>query len=73
MLDGCEEESSFRELLWKEALKYVGYPSVGYDGVEIGLDPEKGFNCSGFVTFLLRALSHIKIVKFKIHPVFNRR
>ncbi|MEN9614232.1 MAG: NlpC/P60 family [Candidatus Parcubacteria bacterium] len=35
-----------------EALKFVGYPSVGYTGPQSGQD-EKGFNCSGFVCHTL--------------------
>lgn len=38
------------------ALKYLGYPAVKYRGPEAGRDIN-GFDCSGFVTFLLKLIN----------------
>lgn len=38
-----------------EALKYLGYPSMRYQGPDNGCD-EIWFDCSGFFTFLLKKL-----------------
>ena len=45
-----------RECLVEFALSYVGAPSRRYvEGrADLGVDPEGGFDCSGFITFVLR-------------------
>jgi len=44
-----------RERFAEEALKYFGFPSSPYLGAENGQD-ENGFDCSGFIVFLLRKI-----------------
>lgn len=36
-----------------EALKWIDYPSRKFTDPQSGMDPEKGFDCSGFVKFVL--------------------
>lgn len=45
-----------REHLVKEGLKYVGYKATNYSSDNNGISPETGFDCSGFVTFLLKKI-----------------
>lgn len=45
----------FRENFIREAVSLVGRRSSSYHP-ELGLDPERGFDCSGLVTYLLRKL-----------------
>lgn len=35
------------------ATKYIGYPATNYRGPRNGVDPERGFDCSGFVVYVL--------------------
>lgn len=42
-----------QEALVQEALQWIGSRSSLYKGSHLGMDPEKGFDCSGFVTYLL--------------------
>ncbi|MBI5227456.1 C40 family peptidase [Candidatus Micrarchaeota archaeon] len=44
---------NFAEALALEAQKYIGHPSIHYKGPQHGQSPEEGFDCSGFVRFLL--------------------
>lgn len=44
-----------REEFVREALKYVDYPSMHYKGHSYGQD-ERGFDCSGFVSFVLKRI-----------------
>lgn len=37
------------------AEELIGAPSMLYAGAEQGMSPEEGFDCSGFVTFVLQA------------------
>lgn len=48
-----EREVPLGERIITEALKWEGYPSVKYRSPEQGRSPETGFDCSGFVTFVL--------------------
>lgn len=52
--------SRYREYLVEEALGFVGHPSVAYRGHERGRTPEDGFDCSGFVTYLLEKIDFPK-------------
>lgn len=45
-----------REGFVEEAMKYLGLPSVRYRGESHGKSPESGFDCSGFIVFLLEKL-----------------
>src|ERR1035437_4476444 len=47
------EASIQRGLITEEALKWLGHPSVLYRFPEVGITPEEGFDCSGFVKFVL--------------------
>lgn len=44
---------NIRDEMAEDALKFVGYPSMRYKHPFIGLD-ESGFDCSGFISFLLK-------------------
>ncbi len=59
---GNSELNNPREQLVSEALKYIGYNASNYYGPNHGLSIEEGFDCSGFVTFLLH------IIKFPKNP-----
>ncbi len=50
------KELPFGDLLADEALKYLGDPASNYKGPELGILPATGFDCSGFVVFLLKKL-----------------
>lgn len=48
-------EKFSRRMIVQEALKYIDYPSINYVTREQGRTPD-GFDCSGFITFLLEAI-----------------
>lgn len=48
-----EQVESLRKLVIQQATSLIGAPSVLYGGPERGLTPE-GFDCSGFVKFVLQ-------------------
>lgn len=53
-------EQAFIEMqnkLVDEARRYVGAPTRQYRTPEMGVSPEEGFDCSGFITFVLKQLS----------------
>lgn len=43
-----------RRLIIETAISYIGYPASNYKGPNNGLEPERGFDCSGFVLYVLR-------------------
>ncbi|MDP2669076.1 MAG: NlpC/P60 family protein [bacterium] len=45
-----------RSRLADEAVLFVGYPSVRYGGPRLGMS-ESGFDCSGFIKFLLNRIN----------------
>lgn len=47
-------EQDLRSRILEIALRYVGYPTIEYTGLDSGISPETGFNCSGFIYFVLR-------------------
>ena len=48
-----EKLKDLRQQIVKESLKYIGQPSVKYRWPDVGMD-ENWFDCSGFVTFILK-------------------
>lgn len=45
-----------REAFANSALKFIGYPSIRYQNPDIGISVN-GFDCSGFVRFILKNLN----------------
>lgn len=43
-----------RTEVMKNAVSLIGRPSIQYRGPEHGTTPEQGFDCSGFVTYVLK-------------------
>lgn len=70
-----------REKFADLALKFIGYPSIHYQNPDVGRDAN-GFDCSGFVHFVLKNLNFPDIEKIRhtneffdsfgvfIHPEF---
>ena len=53
-------EQAFKDLqarLVQEAEQYIGFPTIRYRTPEQGMSPSEGFDCSGFITFLLDSLA----------------
>ena len=48
-----ERLKEIRQQITKESLKYIGQPSIRYRWPDAGMD-ENGFDCSGFVTVILK-------------------
>jgi len=46
-------DASIRERFVETAVKHLGYPSQLYRNPKTGKDPRNGFDCSGFIVFLL--------------------
>ena len=47
---------NYREALVLAAKRYIGYKATSYQGPKNGKDPSNGFDCSGFVAFLLQQI-----------------
>ncbi|PIR80132.1 MAG: hypothetical protein COU25_01730 [Candidatus Levybacteria bacterium CG10_big_fil_rev_8_21_14_0_10_35_13] len=52
-LSPASEASIKRDLIVEEALKWLETPSVLYSSPDVGITPQGGFDCSGFVKFIL--------------------
>jgi len=73
-----------REKLADLALQFLGYPAILYKNPDYGKD-ETGFDCSGFVHFLLKKMKFPEIEKWRhvnemfdglgvlIHPEFSSK
>lgn len=59
-----------RENFVNTALKYVGYPSIKYRGAQQGITT-KGFDCSGFIFFLLQSIKFPGIVLRHCNELFD--
>lgn len=51
-----KESAKLARKLVQTAREYLGAPTHVYTNPEEGTDPTQGFDCSGFVTFLLREI-----------------
>lgn len=49
-----QEQAPLQEILVTETLSWVGHPASSYRGPDVGQTPDNGFDCSGFVLFVLR-------------------
>lgn len=49
------EETNYRNRIVEEALKYEGNVRIVHTGPEEGITPEMGFDCSGFVYYILQS------------------
>lgn len=58
--ESFESSNSPREQLVREALALIGTKSMRYKSAEFGMNPEEGFDCSGFVTHLLNKITFPK-------------
>lgn len=62
---------TLRKQLIAEALKLEGAPSVKYRNPTLGKDPVRGFDCSGFVVYLLNNIypefSNLPLQKYPRH------
>lgn len=50
----------------ENAVSLINKPSIRYHGPEYGISPEDGFDCSGFVTYVLQA-SGLHVPKYIGH------
>lgn len=59
-----------REEFVSLAVSYLGFPAVGYKGSNVG-DSEDGFDCSGFINFLLRKADYPHLVPRHASELFD--
>lgn len=52
-----EAQIAIQRQFVEEAEKYIGSPTIKYRNPNEGMDPPTGFDCSGFVTFILDSLN----------------
>ena len=54
-----EESQNPRGVIVSTALSLLGYPVIKYRGPAYGLTPKLGFDCSGFILFVLKQTQHL--------------
>jgi cell wall-associated NlpC family hydrolase len=52
------KQTVLSDLLVQTALRYVGSKSIHYHGIQNGITVSEGFDCSGFITFLLNEIEY---------------